>query len=210
MAAVAQSRKQAAMERLGVADPWDSVYEHMKFDPQGWFVKQSEVSLDRLLIRIRPKVVIEVGSWIGKSTRFIVDRCEFVIAVDHWLGSAEHQEKYAGVLPSLFDQFLSNCARHRDKILPLRMTSDEAAKLPLPKADLIYIDAAHEEAQVRADIEHYFGFLSERGAMCGDDYQPSCERGQGIARAVNGFAEEHGLTVNVTEPFWWYEHVARS
>ena len=197
--------RQSLLETLGVADPWDSDYEHMKFDPQGWFVKQSEVSLDRLLIRIRPKVVIELGSWIGKSTRFLVDRCELVIAVDHWLGSDEHQEKYADVLPSLFDQFLSNCARHRDKIVPLRMASDEAAKLPLPEADLIYIDACHDEAQVKADIEHYFGFLSERGVLCGDDYQLSCARGQGIARAVHAFAQANALVVCVTEPFWWYE-----
>jgi predicted O-methyltransferase YrrM len=202
---MSKALKQKWLETLGVSDPWDADYKHLAFCPQGWFIKQAQKTMDSLCRHVERRIAIEVGAWIGKSTRFLAERFDLVIAVDHWLGSAEHREKYAHLLPVLFDQFLSNCVKFRDKILPLRMTSEEAAQLPLPKVGLIYIDGCHEEAEVRADIERYYGFLAEGGVMCGDDFQSNCERGQGIARAVYGFARERGLTICVREPLWWYQ-----
>ena len=196
--------KQSLLETLGMPDPWDEDYQHLEFEPHGWFPKSGQTMLDRLCRQLHPSVIIEVGSWMGKSTRFLADRCDLVVAVDHWLGSKEHQEAHKEKLPTLFDQFLSNCERHRDKIVPLRMTSDEAAKLPLPEADLIYLDGSHEYDQVKADIENYYGFLATPGVMCGDDYQRDCGRGQVIARAVHGFADRERLLVGVKVPIWWY------
>jgi len=196
--------KKSLLEKLGVSDPWQAGYETLPFVAQGWFVRTVEIMLGQFCKQVRPSVIIEVGSWLGKSTRFLADRCDLLIAVDHWLGSKEHQEAHKETLPMLFDQFLSNCASRQHKILALRMTSAEAAALPLPQADLIYIDAAHEEDAVKADIGDYFGFLAAGGVMCGDDYDPRIARGQGIARSVHGFASEKELTVGVREPLWWY------
>ena len=199
------SLKQNVLESLGLTDPWESEYRHLELNPQGWFIGEAQKLMDAFCLQRRPRIIIELGSWLGKSTRFFAERCELVIAVDHWLGSVEHQKsKHETILPVLFDQFLSNCEPLRDKIIPIRMTTDTAAKLPLPRADMIYVDAAHDQASVAADIEHYHGFLSEHGLMCGDDYATWTKRGMGIAKVVHAFAAGHNLEVGVQMPVWWY------
>ena len=203
------SEKPGALKRriindLHIADAWDGEYAHREFSPHGWFCRTNQKMLDLLCRQVRPSIVIEIGSWMGRSTRFLAERCDLVIAIDHWRGSAEHQVPHGEKLPMLFDQFLSNCEPLRDKILPLRMASADAAQMPLPKADLIFIDGDHSEAAVAADIQHYYGFLSDTGVMCGDDYDLRVPRGHGVARATATFAESHGLRVGVTAPFWWY------
>ena len=204
------SLKQSVLAALGVADPWEGDYQHRDFDPHGWFCRTNGWMLHKLCGPIRPEIVIEIGSWLGRSTRFLAERCKLVIAIDHWQGSAEHKDEQADRLPTLFDQFLSNCEEHKDNILPLRMSSDEAAKLPLPKADLIFIDGDHSEEAVARDIANYFPFVSERGVMCGDDYDLRMPRGIGVARAVHAFGAPNRLLVGANLPFWWYVPEARS
>lgn len=151
-------------------EPYDST-EVLPFDGHGWFANAN--SLDQIIQKNKPIVAIEVGSWLGASTRFIAERVAKVYAVDTWCGSpleAVHMNDPR--LPHLYQQFLSNTihAGLTDRIIPIRMNSLEAAKALRGKVDLIYLDAAHDTNSVIADILAWYPHLRKGGVMCGDDW----------------------------------------
>ncbi len=172
----------------------------------GWFVNQKQ--LDNLFKRFKPKTVIELGSFLGLSTDFIAKRLPNdgkLYAVDHWLGSVEHQGRpdVAHLLPTLYEQFLSNMIHKQNtsKVVPVKMTTTEAASfLEDIKADLIYIDAAHDEASVYSDLTLYYPLLKENGIICGDDWGwPT------VQKAVVRFAREHRIKIHSDHNFWTFE-----
>ncbi len=147
------------------------------------------------------KVAIEVGSWLGGSTRDIAKLMPeegIVYAIDTWKGSEEHQPGevcYHMPIDLLFRQFLSNVIHEnlQHKIIPVKLASAEAAKklaLLNLKADFIYLDAAHDYENIKQDLNVWYPFLKEGGVFCGDDFfHPP------IARAVHEFAMENNLTL---------------
>lgn len=181
----------------------------LPFDAQGWFLNGKELEA---IIKNNPiKVVIEVGSWVGLSTRFIASTLPEggkVYAVDHWLGSIEHQPgnwaHNSALLPVLYDQFLSNVihAGLTDKIVPIRMSSLVAVnylrslKVPVVP-DLIYIDAGHDTASVYADLNAWYPYVQGHGFLCGDDWT-----WETVRAAVQQFAREKKLRIKASENFW--------
>lgn len=140
------------------------------------------------------KIVIEVGSWLGASTRHIASLLPsggLVYAVDHWLGSAEHQQGqifWNPALPHLYEIFLSNVihAGLTEKIIPIRMESLEAAKqLNYVRPDLIYIDAGHETDAVLADLNAWYPYVQGHGILSGDDWGWSTVRNAVVAFALH-------------------------
>lgn len=169
---------------LALPEPYASV-EILPFDGHGWFCPPNQEALDAAIHRISPNVVVEVGCWLGSSTRFIAERVKpgaKVYAVDHWLGSVEHQQMPDGIshLPTLYQQFLSNVIHKKltDVIVPVRMSSKEAFYNLDVEADLIYIDASHDAQSVYEDIVMWAKKLSPKGEIYGDDYSwPSVREG---------------------------------
>ncbi len=163
----------SAFLNLHGAEPYDSI-EDLPFDSHGWFGNGD--NLEKIINEKQPQVVIEVGSWLGLSTRFIagnIPEGAKVYAVDTWRGSPQESVHLQDPrLPYLYQLFLSNVkhAGLADKIIPIRMDSLEAAKALKVKADLIYIDASHDTASVLADILHWYPHLKPDGVMCGDDW----------------------------------------
>lgn len=180
--------------------------EPMPFDAQGMFSKECESNLEYYIKKHNVKCVIEVGSWLGSSTRAIATFLPddgVVYAVDHWKGSAEHQVRHKKKIPTLYEQFLSNII-HADlthKIIPIRMNSVDAAKQLDIVPDLIYLDASHDEESVYQDLVAWWPFVKGHGILCGDDYQYP---GGGVGKAVRRFAQEHNLHVKGLRWFWIY------
>lgn len=196
------------LDQKNLPEPYKSV-NLLPFDPLGWY-GHADV-MERLFKVYKPKVVIEVGCWFGLSTRHMASLLPeggVLYAVDHWLGSAEHQpgqSYWHPKLPFLYEQFLSNVihAQLTDKIVPVRISSIEASRvLATVSADLIYIDASHEYDAVYADIAAWYPLVKGHGLLCGDDYLD----GDGsIRRAVDQFAADHNLVVRNEKSFWYYQ-----
>jgi len=108
-----------------------------------------------------------------------------IVCIDTWLGSFEHVSdatpgsydslNYVNGYPSLYYTFLSNvvAAGMQDYITPLALTSESAAVLLRyvgARADLIYIDAAHEFEPAYRDISEFWSLLNDDGIMLCDDY----------------------------------------
>ena len=187
------------------------IYKNFDFseesvDMQGW--ASDHPILPWAIEMLRPKLIIEVGTWKGRSAINMAKKamalglsCE-ILCIDTWLGSPEHwlQDQWRDSLrmrngrPDLYNTFLNNVISNKCQkyITPFPITS-EAAFFVLEKlnisSDLIYIDAGHEYESVARDIRMYWSLLSESGLMILDDYIGY----PGVTRAVNEFALEVGL-----------------
>ncbi|CUI17412.1 putative secreted protein [Candidatus Protochlamydia naegleriophila] len=186
-----------------MVEPYKSI-QVLPFDGHGWFGNAEQLDL---FLKARPmQTVIEVGSWLGCSTRHIASALPkdgVLYAIDTWAGSQQESAHLQDPrLPFLFQQFLSNVihAKLTDKIIPIRMNSIEAAKALKVKADLIYLDGAHDTPSVMNDIDYWYPHLNEGGVLCGDDWT-----WDSVRVAVVDRANKLGKKVHVIANFWWYE-----
>jgi hypothetical protein len=153
------------------------------------------------------KLVVELGSWLGKSTRFIADKAPgaTVVAVDTWAGSKEHHlmADCKPLLPVLYDTFLKNCWEYRQRILPLRTTSAHGLEILYHHAvdpDVIYIDASHEYPDVLGDVQRSLAFFP-KAVLCGDDW-----KWEGVRKAVTQTAKAGRMKAWAKGNVWWREH----
>ena len=199
---------------------FEKTYEDLEILPErllGW--NNEAPVFSNLITELRPKVIIEVGTWLGGSALRMardVKRAELgtrIFCVDTWLGGLEFLDAAQGDnarnlmrkngYPQVYYQFLSNVVHHgmQDIIQPFPTTSTLAAKYFLAKgqqAELIYVDASHEEEDVYQDIMHYFKLLTPGGVMFGDDFS-----WPGVRASVERSARELNLVHGVTETWHW-------
>lgn len=134
----------------------------------------AEKSLDK-------NVVIEVGSWHGRSTRALGDNAMGIVyAVDTWDGSANERDTWHQSARSMdgdhaFYEFMQNNIDlvSRGKIVPVRMSSKNASDFFRRNgiiADMIFIDADHTYEGVVSDIKSWMPLLKPGGLLCGHDY----------------------------------------
>lgn len=162
--------------------------EILSLDAQGWL--GDPIALKNAITAIKPKTIIDVGSWKGCSADFMVKESmqygnDFeVICIDTWLGSHEHyawEENYNNYLPrknnriNLYDVFLSNMMQlgNSDYVTPFRIDSVNGYMILKDwgiVADLIYVDAAHDYNSAKQDILNYKQILRPGGVMVCDDY----------------------------------------
>jgi len=119
-----------------------------------------------------------------------------IFAVDHWLGSSEHQPgayAYYDQLPYIYQQFLTNVkALVPNFIVPLRMTSAEAASVLRRslRFDMVVIDGEHTSPNVKCDLESWWARLSSGGILCGDLWH-----WQNVRETVQQFADVRHLGI---------------
>ena len=179
-------------------------------DLQGW--RSVHPYLEEAVTEIRPRVVIEIGTWKGASALYLArtmaerNVAGTVIAVDTWLGAVDHwadEALFAELgtehgYPSLYRTFLANVVRDgmTDRIVPLPLDSVNAAELLRLRgvtADVIHLDAGHEEASVTADLRAWWPVLRPGGLLIAYDYDRLGGRFPGVTRAVDAFCSEAGV-----------------
>jgi hypothetical protein len=185
-------------------------------DLQGWGAEHP--IFERVLLDVRPRVVIEVGTWKGASVLHMQALARehglgtAFICIDTWLGSAEHWSKpeprehfrVEGGFPTLYREFIVNVIASNavSDIYPVPIPSSAGARL-LNKlgvtAEVIYLDAAHEEEEVALDLSLYWALVEPGGVFFGHDYTG---RWIGVMRAVDHFCAERELELEV-EHQWW-------
>jgi len=178
-------------------------------DPHGWMLPQNAQLLSENLDQ-DTKVVVELGSWLGQSTRHMLNAAPnaTVIAIDHWLGGSDHQgpngichEK----LPTLYETFLVNCWDYRDRLIPIRKPTIEGMTFVAEqgvKADLVYVDADHMYESVKADINMALDLWPD-AKILGDDFSWGVEYNLPIKRAVEEVAAERNMSYEVRLTWAW-------
>jgi predicted O-methyltransferase YrrM len=132
--------------------------------------------------------IVEVGSWLGRSTRAMADNTSGVIyAVDTWKGTLGDEnfpkEPHEGYF---LDEFTKNLGDHlwNGTVRAMRMTSLEAATKFAGDGvtfDFIFLDAAHDYENIRNDILAWRPLLEKGGTLAGHDFDSFYD---GLVRAV--------------------------
>lgn len=189
---------------------YKNITERFEYDDRNWFTNQASLSV--VLERLKPKKVLEVGSFLGASARFFAafPSITEVYCVDHW--DRNRQQNYT---PGYFNErfvnntyeiFLANTIHrmHGEKIKPVRLDSRAAADY-LGKHghtfDLIYIDGDHSTLGAARDLELFMPLLNPDGLLCGDDWAWQTEPNN-VAGAVITFAKSRGMNVFHRDNFW--------
>lgn len=189
---------------------WPKEKPSVAADGHGWLCDENKRILTNYL-GLNVKTVIEIGSWLGLSARFMMDTAPHisVIAIDHWSSTLEGHDNGGTTDPmsdpsiqkisTLWDTFLVNCWDYRERLFPVRDFSKNGVKLVASlniDVDLIYIDGSHSYADVLLDIEMCKKFWPN-AKIIGDDYG-------WVRSAVHDFAEAHNLTVEYEGNCWHY------
>lgn len=144
------------------------------------------------------KVIFEIGSYQGKSTRVMADNStdtSVIYAIDSW------DYYITTIIKSDFvtyNQFLCNLYDHilSGKVIPCVSSWKDYIPKIRGKADFIFIDGDHIYNSVKHDINKALEWLSDDGIIAGHDYD---EPFPGVVKAVH----ERFSKFNLTETIWW-------
>ena len=150
----------------------------------------------------------EIGVFAAEfSSRLLtVWRGRQLVSIDPWAAAAS--EEYIDVsnldkagFDLAYETSRTRLERFGDRSRIWRTTSAEAAaRLPDGCLDFVYIDARHDEASVRQDIELWFPKVRPGGIIAGHDYVDGDlpEGSFGVKKAVDSFFGTRRLRVHVT------------
>jgi len=169
--------------------PNQNPYENMEvlpFNNHGWASNHSAFA--EVIAEIKPQLIVEVGTWIGGSSRTMVEQClangikDFeIVCIDTFLGSVEHWNRTSYLMthkngrPTIYEQFISNTihAGYQNYVTPFPVDSQNGF-LTLKHfnitPDLVYIDAGHDYFSVKNDLDNWSSILKPGGILIGDDY----------------------------------------
>ncbi|HEX3862567.1 MAG TPA: class I SAM-dependent methyltransferase [Stellaceae bacterium] len=189
-------------------------------DLHGW--GSQHPIFERLLRELRPRHILEIGTWKGASAIHMARLQQGlglhdaeIVCVDTWLGAlefwADHNDasRYRSLnltngFPAVYYTFLRNVVAEAvaSVITPFPTTSAIAArffKRHNLTFDLIYLDASHDYEDVVADVAAYWPLVAPGGALFGDDFTQGWP---GVVRAVSEFSETLGIAAAVDGDKW--------
>lgn len=178
-----------------------------------WFSQLHEEFFSQLIIPINTRLIVELGSWVGFSTRWFCNNTTAdIICVDTWGGSAEHQGNFTKEqFDSLKDAFILSCWGHRDRIIPMQMNTIKGMlKINEYKINkdvqFVYIDASHQYEDVIIDIEMALEIFPN-AMLIGDDFiwrNPTQNNRRTVEEAVNYVCNKNKLQFikNRTKHLW--------
>jgi predicted O-methyltransferase YrrM len=150
----------------------------------GWFEAAARRVWDQLIPSVNPGLVLEIGSYEGAATCYLIDRSDpsarlVIHCVDTWAGGLEHKDM-AVDMPLVEQRFdhnvrLALSARPLATVVKHKAPSDLAlAKLLAEEGpgrfDFVYVDGSHQAADVLCDAVLGFRLLRVGGVMVFDDY----------------------------------------
>jgi predicted O-methyltransferase YrrM len=169
--------------------------------------------------KVNASIVVEIGSWVGESTCLWADTIKHqpkprVIAVDWFKGNPGTALDGIAHNENIYAIFKNNITELGfEKIVnTFYMTSKDASTYIDDKyADIVYIDACHDYASVKQDIDLWLPKVKDGGIICGHD----CESLTWDERYINQDVVDgihHGVVkavvetfqaFNITERIWW-------
>ena len=150
-----------------------------------WFELNGKKVWDSLLPQVNPSKVLEIGSFEGESTCYLINElskknnCE-LYCIDTWEGAAEHQNREVNMteVERRFDNNVKlalSISTNKIKFYKLKGKSDyHLSKLITENKfsyfDFIYVDGSHQAQDVLFDAVMAFKMLKVKGVIVFDDY----------------------------------------
>ncbi len=189
------TRDAAIRKTTGFGDAW-----RVTQGVPGWFDEVSAATFWGVIADLRPRTVVEIGSYLGRSTcliglalqRFGNDPTLF--AIDPHTGDRQNLENIGvDTIPTLqLFRVYTEGAGVRDLLEERIMTSDDAAKewdgRPI---DFVFVDGWHSYDAVVSDTRNFASLLTSNGVVCFDDYGTY----EDVRAAVRDACSELGLHV---------------
>lgn len=154
----------------------------------------SRYEFPELIDRAGFKTAVEVGVNLGQFSYHLLkySKLSLLLAVDSYRGKYKKAMRGA---QSLLEPYVAD-----GRCYLMRMGSAEAAQTKsYCRFDFVYIDAAHDEASVAADLAAWAPLVRPGGILAGHDY---CDAHKGVIQAVNKFASNTGWEMQLTREAW--------
>lgn len=137
-------------------------------DIPGWMSKEELAWLHYQAILAES--ILEVGSWMGRSTHALLTGCSGTVwVVDHFNGSPSELETNhrEAKTESIWLKFLVNVGFHKNIQVLAEDSIVASGKFEDGSLDMIFIDGEHTEEASKADIAAWFPKC--RRLFCGHD-----------------------------------------
>lgn len=145
----------------------------------GWFGRLSAATFWAVIQELRPRTLVEIGSYLGRSTVFTAEALgragipdAVLHAIDPHTGDRQHLDALGlDTVPTLdlFRVFLASSGNAGAVQVHVATSVDALAELAGQEVDFVFVDGWHQYDAVLADVTGYGALLSERGVMCIDD-----------------------------------------
>jgi Methyltransferase domain len=163
-----------------------------------------------MLLRRMPKngACVEIGVWKGDFSDLILrlTRPRELHLIDPWAFQPQFPKRmYSGNLASSQEDMDAVCEGVRQRFAGVeavrvhrRYSDDLIEILDGRRLDWVYIDGNHSREFVKRDLELSWRCLQSGGYVTGDDYAwQDLDGSYGVREAVDAFAAEHGLAVEL-------------
>jgi len=179
--------------------PQRNVLEH------GWLSEENKRNLAGILQDIDEPLVIEIGTWLGLTTKYMLDlRKDLrIITIDSFRGSEEHHknQEWKKILDAgLMKQAQRNLWDYRKRCCILKRWSVLGLQYLLSnkiKPDLIFIDGSHSIIDVYLDIILSMVFFKD-AIICGDDVN-----WPGVRAALSKIQKEENISSIYENGSFW-------
>lgn len=153
-----------------------------------WFDNTARNVWDQLIPQIKPRSILEIGSYEGASTCYLIQKLAGthpleVHCIDTWQGGLEHQtggndETDMNAVEARFRRNVEIAVRNARNPVELvihKEFSDRALSKLLSEGktshfDFIYVDGSHQAPDVLCDAVLAFRLLKVNGIIAFDDY----------------------------------------
>ena len=121
-------------------------------------------------------LMAEIGSYAGETLPYFLQKAAQIFCIDRWedyaetVGDTSHR-MMIDQMTWVEDIFNRTGIIYGDRVVKVKDDSlTVAARCPPETFDLVYIDAGHTYADVRADIEAWWPKVRPGGRLAGHDY----------------------------------------
>ena len=146
---------------------------------------------------------VEIGVRYGQNAEFLLETLDIdlLYLVDPYDAYDEYQEDWDNEMMSEAEEIARNKLESYDSVRFIKEYSDKAMSELQADFDFVYIDGNHEYEYVIKDLSNYYPLVKAGGILAGHDYTGSWP---GVVKAVNEFAQVHGLQLNTDLWGDWY------
>ncbi len=202
------------VEALAATHPWPETKPDAPASTWGWGLDGQDLLKKHIASDAR--VIVEIGSLLGSSARFLADHCPdaHLFCVDPWFDVTDAADRpflehvpeltdfVTGQTDGIYQIFLASNWELRHRLTPLRgFSPDMLAPIHAHgiQADAVYIDGSHVYEDVLADVIAA-RMLFPAAVLCGDDWN-----WPGVQHAVNYVAANRGDRVLSVGNTWLLE-----
>ena len=151
-------------------------------------------------------IVVEIGVASGCFTKQILASYPLLsklYMIDSWQYQKEGYEDSCNLPQETQDERYNQILKdftYEPRAIPVRAWSlDAVNNFENQTIDFLYLDANHSYEACIQDLTAWYPKVKKGGIFAGHDYMEGNGRGHGVKKAVDEFAEKHGLKINTTQ-----------